>query len=276
MDKDIENILDKLPEKIRETCKTYFIQGKIITEIRLRFGFNSKIYADGIFEEIPDTYINKKEISDIFLSFCNYTISAFENQICNGFITLNNGHRIGLGGKFNYESEKVVLEEIWSLNIRFNLHKNTVISDEYSTFSKGLLIVGKPHSGKTTFIRNLCYKLSDKNIVICDERNELYDNNLNCDYISGIKKHTAIMHAVRTMNPDIIACDEIGDVNEAEQILSGVNSGVKFICSVHGDILEDIYCKPNINLLLINRVFDKIILLSKENNCFIVKEVINV
>ena len=59
-------------------------------------------------------------------------------------------------------------------------------------------------------------------------------------------------------------------------MLEYMNSGVKFICSVHCDNFKDLKNKPNIYPLLTAGVFDKFILLDNKDNQFTVKEIKNV
>ncbi|MEG1863673.1 MAG: ATPase, T2SS/T4P/T4SS family, partial [Oscillospiraceae bacterium] len=173
------------------------------------------------------------------------------------------GNRVGLGGEFSItEKGEYLLSRATSLNIRIATQKKYPIDNELMNFRKGLLIAGKPHCGKTTLIKNLAYQFKDEAVVICDERKEIFSQEMNCDCISGKSKAKAVQQAVRTLNPDIIICDEIGDYNEANEILSAVNTGVKFICTAHSDNFHELNLRPNIKLLLNANVFDKVAFLS--------------
>ena len=80
--------------------------------------------------------------------------------------------------------------------------------------------------------------------------------------------------ATRTLNPQFILCDEIS-AKEAEEILSAVNTGVGFICSVHGKTLEEISRVRGINMLIENGVFKRFVQLSDDNK-FTIKEITDV
>ena len=272
MDKDILNILNKLPDSVT----VFFAENSDnnVTEIRIRENSDICICTDGIYKQIENSYICSNQLQNIFFSFCNNAIYAYEDQISQGFITLDGGHRVGIAGVFvNNPNGKIQLSKVTSLNIRIAKFLKFHISDEILHFNKGLLVCGKPHSGKTTFIRNLCVRLNGKNYTVCDERKEIYHPSLYGDFIISLPKSVAILQAVRVMNPDYIICDEIGSKNEAENILSAMHSGVKFICSAHCDSIQDLYNKPNIKLLLENNVFDKVVLLDASDNVFWIKEV---
>ncbi len=274
MDKNYKNLYEKLPVEVQD----YLLKNKDknISEIRIRSGFGVMFCVNGVFSKIDNLIFDKTDIENIFYTLCDNTLFAYENQIANGYITLPGGHRIGIGGNFYTDGLGTHLIDITSLNIRIAQEKIFDVSNSILEFKNGLLIAGKPHSGKTTMLRSLCKIITNKNIVVCDERNELKSQFLNCDFISGINKAQAIQQAVRALNPDIIICDEIGSVNEAREILDSMHSGVQFICTVHSDNISDLKFKPNINLLLESGTFDKIILLSRKNNEFYIKEERNV
>ena len=152
MDKDLEILLNKLPPIIKEL----YLSDKKITEIRIRRNCNISLVSEGENYIIESSFVSAQEVEDIFMSLCDYTLSAYEDQIAKGFITLYGGHRIGIAGSFSTDIDgKPVLTEIYSLNIRLSAFHIVDINENVLNFKKGVLICGKPHSGKTTFIRNI-------------------------------------------------------------------------------------------------------------------------
>ena len=269
MDKDLQILLDKLPPAVKD----FYISNNNVTEIRIRKNSNIVMVSSGINHLLGNTTITEKELEDIFLSLCDYTISAYEDQMAEGFITLSGGHRIGIAGRFTKDNDgKILISQLFSLNIRLSCLHTIKIPDNIMDFTKGLLICGKPHSGKTTFIRNICLHLNGDNYTVCDERNEIYHSCLNGDFIINLPKSVAIMQAVRVLNPSVIICDEIGNKEETEKMLEYMNSGVKFVCSVHCTDFSELRHKPNISSLISAGVFDKFVLLDN----FVVKEIIDV
>ena len=269
MDKNIKFILEKLPDEIREIYDICLKSGNNLTEIHIRANQNTYVQINGKNKEIAGTFINCEKIKEIFLYICGHTVSAFEDEIKNGYITLDGGIRIGVGGIFfSDENKEYRLNSVSSMNIRIPTNKYFTVPTDVLDFSKGLLIIGKPHSGKTTMLKSICRLMKAQNIAVCDERNELFDLNLNCDFITGMSKGKAILNATRSLNPDIIICDEIGGEEESREILAGVNTGVRFICTAHCAGFDDMSKKANIQILLKNGVFDKIILVEQNNGIF--------
>ncbi len=274
MDKEILEVLEYFDIKTKEKIiNSDFLKDKP-TEIRLRLNQNIILNINKQNIIIKNYIITNEILSDIFYRMCEFSYNAYEKEISNGFIILKGGHRVGIGGVFINDKTQV-LKKLTSLNIRILYSTNTFFNISDFDFNKGILIIGAPHTGKTTLLKNIISKLSIKNnVCVCDEREELVLKNQNFDSIKRIKKAVAIEMATRTLNPDIIICDEIGDKKETKAILSSVNTGVKFICTAHGNSFLDIKKRPNINTLLKNNIFDKIIILEK--NIYKIKEIIDV
>lgn len=273
MDKSIKAILDNLPRYLSDYVIDRQNRGKAVTEIRIRSGFPPIVRCDGKDEMLQDPAVSRRMLEQIFSGFCCHTLSAYEDQIIRGYITLAGGHRVGIGGiYYTDDAGRKFLSSVSSLNIRISNDISYKIPVGIMDFSKGLLVAGRPHSGKTTFLKTVCDMLKGKNVAVCDERQEIYSPDKNCDFVSGIAKRQAILHATRSLGPDIIICDEVGGDEETKQILSAVNSGVKFICSCHRRSVEEVKMKPNISVLLDAKVFDKIIVLDREQNNYFIKE----
>lgn len=252
-----------------------------ITEIHLRSECPVQLVVNGITENVSDCIINQTELENILYNMCHKSQNVYEDDIGTGFITLRNGERVGISGEYFYSSpsDKYILKKLHSLNIR--VPKNNIYferQDElFSLKPKSTLIVGPPHSGKTSLLKLLCTILCEKyRVAICDERKELYTENINCDVISGIPKAVALSMATRTLNPQFVICDEIGSPKEAQEILSAVNSGVEFICSVHGNDVETVCNKTEIRKLLDCDVFSRIVFVQQNNSRFVIKEIIDV
>lgn len=66
---------------------------------------------------------------------------------------------------------------------------------------------------------------------------------------------------VRTMAPEIIACDEIGSKEDIEAIRYALYSGVKGIFTMHGKCVEDIKNNRQIYELIENGEIQKVVFL---------------
>lgn len=89
-----------------------------VEEIRIRVG-RPVIIRVGVNEIVLKYNIHSDEIINILQNFCNNSIYTYQNQICNGFITILGGHRVGISGSVVLKDGVVSnISNIYSLNIR--------------------------------------------------------------------------------------------------------------------------------------------------------------
>ena len=203
---------------------------------------------------------------------------------------MQGGHRVGITGNAVIKDGKVTnINYVSSLNFRIakqvlgasNKIINYVLNEEensiYST-----LIVSPPGVGKTTILRDLIRKLSNGieqinysgiNVGVVDERGEIAamykgvaqnDIGIRTDVIDNMPKPEAMRLLVRSMAPDLIACDEIGSLEDITAIDYAMCSGVKGIFTAHGNSLEEINRNMELAKLLNKHIFERIILLNPE------------
>lgn len=252
-------------------------------EIRLRI--NKPVVLFGkygtIFIKINQTYssinaegaycITEKEFNETVSSICKYSVYSHQEDIKNGFVTFGNGNRAGFAGKAVVENGNVImLSQITSINIRI-ASENFNLSDKLKYLIMdftGILIAGPPCSGKTTILKSVAETLSSdysygfQKTTVIDQRYEMQNlKGLNCDILSGYPKADAIEHAVRTLSPQIIVCDEITSSDEIEKMAEGMYCGVKFIASIHLSTIKDIKYSPLFRKILNLGIFNYIVLL---------------
>ncbi len=220
-----------------------------------------------------------ENISDIFTRLCRYSVYTHIESIIKGYITYQGGHRAGISGSASTDSrgEISAVNDISSVNIRIAREikgsADEIISEVFSDSVKNVILAGAVSSGKTTILRDIVRQLSDKlyKISLIDERREIAavngsiaqnDVGINTDIFTSYPKRVGIMNALKTMSPDIIAVDEVGEDEELEAISLGFNSGVRFIVSVHASGYDDLLRRPQIKKLLSFGGFDKVVLLS--------------
>ncbi len=257
-----------------------------LQEIRIRS--NKPIILKLAQADILIEYIvSIQEIMQILERLCDNSIYSYKNQICKGFLTVKGGHRVGISGTAVTENEKVInLKYITSLNFRIareildcsNKIINEIIDLENNTIFN-TLIVSPPGKGKTTMLRDCIRNISNgipnikfkgKTCGVVDERGEIAamyhgiaqnDVGIRTDIVENISKSNGMKMLIRSMAPEVIACDEIGNEDDVKAIREAMISGVKGIFTMHGKNLEDIKKNRQINNLIEENLIEKVIFL---------------
>jgi len=263
--------------------KLYEIRIRANAPITINYGGKYfYLTRDGVGTSENDALIaDNSLIETIVFNASNYSIYAVNYMLQHCYLACQGGVRIGVCGEVVIENGKILtLKNFSQLNIRVpHQVKNCSLSaikymiDE--TGFKNTLIISPPGAGKTTFIRDIAYQLSNLNLaynlLILDERFEIASsvNGVNMhdvgkftDVISGAKKSFGFLEGIRSMRPDIIFCDEIADLEDVESVRFAVNSGVKVVATTHAYNLADFKNKKSFNELIEGQFFDRYIVLS--------------
>jgi len=282
---DVDYYLKFLPEHIAGAIMRAGDDLKShLTEIRLRAnaplsltvsGENILIDARGRQTDIINCVrVSKRELDVCVNSLCDGSYHTQVGNIKNGYIITTEGYRIGVCGDIIYSeanSADFIIDEITSVNMRVNrfIHFDDcpIIDIIKRRGLTGILIYSPPSGGKTTLLRFITaalskglYGLKKYRTALIDERREVYLKDKMggglIDVFYGYKKADGIENATRTLNPDVIICDEIGGLEDTQSILSAQNSGVPLIATVHAGSFEQLLRKPNINNLIDHGVFE--------------------
>ena len=281
----MQEIFLYFPFKAREELSKF--DSNSLEEIRIRN--NRPIFLKIGQDEVRTGYtIHTEEILEILQKICDNSIYTYQNQICNGYITIKGGHRIGITGNVVIKDGQVTnISHIYSLNFRiarqvldcsnyvlpYVINKNSIFNT---------ILVSPPGRGKTTILRDLVRKLSNGiteyhfkgiSVAVADERGEIAaiykgvpqnDIGERTDVLDNIPKALGMKMLVRSMNPKVIVADEIGTKEDVEAIKYAICSGVKGIFTAHGDSIDDIIQNPILSELYRENLFERIIFI-KEN-----------
>ncbi len=207
---------------------------------------------------------------------------AHRRSIADGYISLAGGVRVGLCGSAAYDGDELVgVSEISSLVFRIPTGEcafGEELCEIYSRgIGRGMIIYSKPGVGKTTAIRRLALVIGGgkdaKRVAVVDERGEFDEfDYLDCsvDLLRGYKKQVGIEIATRTMSPEVIMIDEIGS-EEAEAILSVINSGIPIIATAHAGSLEELLSRTSLSRLFLHSAFSLALGIRREDETYILE-----
>lgn len=236
-------------EKIREIRLTAERPIQVVHRDKMRFiGKNGRDCG----EFSKKQSLSFKDIQEIFAAVCEYSVHTYRNEICEGFITVEGGNRVGICGTAVYDQGKIInVKDISALNVRVS-HEIFDAADPVCEAIRdnigGVLIAGPPCSGKTTILRDFARQAGNGglgtrcHVNIVDERMEIagvyrgvpsFDVGSTTTVLNGYIKSDGIICAVRSMAPDIIVCDEFGGDEDVFASLYAMKSGVIMAASMH-------------------------------------------
>ena len=302
-----EEIIRILPLRIRQMVDTYMEDFEKLQEIRLRcnqpifFQYDNQEYyitEQSMAEErklgnqIP-VFCMEEDIRQTVDFISKYSVYAFQEQIKQGFLTIQGGHRVGLCGDVVMENGQVsTMRNISFLNIRI-AHERKHCSDALTKYLYcgensiyNTLLISPPMYGKTTLLRDLIRNFSNGysdehsshrglKVGDVDERSEIAASyfgipqneiGIRTDVIDHITKDCGIMMLIRTMSPQIIALDEIGGEHDISSIEYGMNCGCKFIATIHGDSIPDLLHKKSLKNMISEHLFQRFLIIKKEGS----------
>lgn len=241
--------------------------------------------CEGISEDEDNAIVATRNMIDsIILKASNYSLYSINEDLKRGYITLKNGIRIGVVGEIVAENGYIkTIKDFSGLNFRISHEvKNCSLNIVNHLIENGqvlnTLVVSKPCCGKTTFVRDLCYQISNKNlplnILILDERNEIsasfkgettMDVGKFADVLVYADKATGFENGIRSMSPHVIVTDELGNKSDVDALIYACNSGVNVISTTHARDLEDLKEKQLFTEILRKKIFKRYVVLSQKN-----------
>ncbi|MGF0018328.1 stage III sporulation protein AA [Sporofaciens sp. SGI.106] len=286
-----ERILNVLPGTIRMILRREHLKYEYLQEIKLRIGqplilvYKGEELVPGGIRDKPHI-VTAEEVRETLDYVSGYSLYAFEQEMRQGFITIEGGHRVGVTGQAILEEGKVRnIKYISSINIRM-AHEVPGCADKvfpYITYNRQLahtMIISPPGCGKTTLLRDIVRQVSDGNewvrgmtVGVVDERSEIggsymgiAQNHLGVrtDVLDGCPKAEGMIMLIRSMGPQVIAVDEIGMESDVHAIEYAMHCGCKMLVTAHGSSIEEIAKKPELARMIEAQAFERYIVLENK------------
>lgn len=290
----MQSVLRIMPVRLREALQSLSKgQQEALNEIRLRVGrpviLQLREGEWGLGSEGPckvekGEIVSQKDIMDLIHAMSGFSLYAIEDEMRQGYLTLEGGHRVGLVGKAVIENDQIkTLKYISGMNIRI-AHEVIGCSERlmpYLVTREGVshtLIISPPGCGKTTLLRDIVRQLSEGyhgygpfNVGVVDERSEIAacymgipQNHvgMRTDVLDGCPKVEGMRMLLRAMGPEVVAVDEIGKSEDCIALREMLSAGVAIICTAHGKDEKECLRRPLLKEMLEEGLFERVIVLS--------------
>lgn len=201
--------------------------------------------------------IHADELRSICLTMMEHSYYAREEELTQGYFTLRDGCRAGVCGAFSVRDGRVTaLRAVGSLCIRIAREVRgcalQVVERLVSPCGvESALIVSAPGFGKTTILRDATRLLSERgfSVGVADERHELaacrngvptLDIGPRTDVADGCPRTQALELLLRSMSPQVLATDEIGNAADVQAVSRALCRGTAVLATAHAGSLDEL------------------------------------
>lgn len=270
----LESICRTLPEGLADRVRE---MREKITELRLRPNRPAQLcFFEG--DELFGEPMDASAVNQVARCMLEYSLYAWEDELRQGFFTLAGGARVGICGSYRVQEGKILaLTHIGSLCVRVAREALGAGEEVFREIAAGnalksAVILSPPGMGKTTMLRDAARLISRAgwNVAVADERGELaacregvprLDVGPRTDVMDLCPKHLAIPHLVRSMRPDIVLTDELGDRRDADAVLDAKRCGCRVLATAHAQSLEEALRREAMARMFAQGAFDRLFLL---------------
>lgn len=290
-----ENILDIAPLRFYKPLKA-LMHADSVEEVRFRVGRPAQVIgsrADTLLTQYAG--ITGAEAKIMLENCCGHSVYAKEGELCEGFVTLPGGSRVGIcGSPLRSEGKIVRFTNVSSFNFRIARERPGCAEKLMPLFLMrgrpvSALVASRPGVGKTTLLRDCARCLSNGigvskpfRVALADERNELsgsiggvpgFDVGLRTDVMAGIPKSAAMPMLIRSMAPEVIITDELSGAEEMESVSEAVKRGVAVIASIHAGSAAELEKKHWLAEKTRGGLFGRLLLLERNGTRFAAAEI---
>jgi len=259
----------RIRDVLEKTDRRFFEKAE---EIRIRTdkgifiknaNYETVLSKEGKSAKEQEIYLpDEKDIRAFFEAASGYSMYSLSEELKNGYITIAGGHRVGVAGHAVCENGKIIaVDNISSINIRIcrqmiGISENIMPYIYKNNMFKSTAVISPPGFGKTTLLRDIirAISISGLNVAVADERGEIggiwkghasNDIGPRSDVFDSVPKALGMRMLLRSMGPDVIACDEAGGGDDFTAIEEIKRCGVKVLCTFHGYDISDLKAKTD-------------------------------
>jgi len=249
-----------------------------VTQVRLRAGRPIQVGVGDGNDCLSETPLERGALNHILAALMEYSVYARQEELNQGYFTLDDGSRVGVCGRMVGEGPQPRMAEIGSACVRVARPVKGCADRLFPFIAppgdtlRSALLLSPPGMGKTTMLREIARVLSDGGLCvgIADERHELaachlgvptLDVGLRTDVMDGCPRDQAIARMIRGMAPRVIVADEIGGESDARALADAARCGAGIVASAHAGSLEEALARPGLRAVLGSGVVEVVALL---------------
>ena len=240
-----------LPASLRRAAEALDGDSRsLCEELRLRRGREITALLAGREYGLGTGPVTERDIRCVLEAASSASLHAAEEQLRRGFLSAPGGVRVGVcGTAVTGAGGMEGVRAVSSLALRIPRAVPGCADGIWDRVTAGgfssTLILSPPGAGKTTLLREFIRRLSGEGlrVAVADERGEIadawggepgFDVGPCTDVLTGAEKARAIGLLLRSMNPQVIAVDEIGGPADGKVLLEAAAGGVAVLATAHG------------------------------------------
>ncbi len=276
-----------LPGRLRERAERLPAADRAAAEeLRLRVGSPAAVLMPEGEISLGGEPVTRRDIELAVEIATGASVHSSQSSMRRGFISCRGGYRMGLCGSVFMSGGGVGGFGAYSSAVIRIGRERRGAADRLlpGLFRDGrfrsTLILAPPGAGKTTLLREIVRRLSSGDgrrpglrVGLCDERGEIaalregepeLDVGPRTDILDACPKAEAAMMLLRTMNPQVIAMDEITSPEDIRAVESARNCGVALLATAHGACPADLRSRPAYRPLFEGGVFENTVLIRRD------------
>ena len=245
-------------------------------ELRLRIGRAPSLMTAMGELSLGGEPVTRRDLDGLLDLVTCVSAHSVHGSLSQGYVTAGGGYRVGFCGTASVaDGQMTGYRSISSAALRISREIRGAADDVVRKISengrlRSTLIISPPGMGKTTLLRDMIRQISDSGVrvALADERSEIaavcggvpqMDVGAHTDVLDACPKAHGILLLLRSMNPEVIAFDEITAPEDIAAAADAANCGIELLATAHAHDLQDLKSKPLYRRLLKLGIFKNIV-----------------